>query len=744
MYILRVLATALALLLSLSVFAQRFSPYAPAVVRGNVPLKYPWAGGLNAPQFSAVDLNRDGVPDLHVFDREGNVHLTFLSMEKSGRREYVYAPEYAAGFPRVENWILLRDFNGDAIQDIFAYSDVNGVDGMVVYTGYYQRDTLAFRRRELRGPFGLVSFPLSSGTLTPIYISKVDYPAVDDLDCDGDLDILTFNLAGGYAEFFQNQSVERNLPKDSLLFTLQNACWGGFYESGLSEKVDLAASPGACYRSGLEDLAVSYRHAGSTLLTLDLDGDGDRELVLGDVSFNNLNMLTNGGSCKQSWMTRQDNRFPAVDNPVDLPLFPAAYHLDVDQDGRKDLLVSPSSRFGSEDRACAWFYANTGTERQPRFQLVQKDFLSGEMLDLGTVANPTFADVNADGRLDLIVGNLSVYDPAGKRDSRLWLFENKGTAKDPRFELSNDDWLGLKVLNDTYFGFAPAFGDIDQDGDSDLLIGEEGGRLIFLENKAGKGNPMQFAAPVLSWSGIDIGLASTPQFFDVDGDGLNDLVVGERSGNVNYFRNMGTKGQPRFNSTPGDAFWGGIDTRLPGYVSGYSAPVVFASGGVLRVLTGTEDLGLSLFSRTAPAGNFSKDSIPFTRSTLGFSTRPALGDLDGDGYLEMAVGNNRGGIQLFRTPWEAARPTGLFDLPDTEALKVFPNPVSQSLFFEMPEVVEGSLTLHLFDLQGRLLKSIADARFLRELDVSALPAGSYVLRLVGSQKVWVAKVMKDH
>ena len=166
--------------------------------------------------------------------------------------------------------------------------------------------------------------------------------------------------------------------------------------------------------------------------------------------------------------------------------------------------------------------------------------------------------------------------------------------------------------------------------------------------------------------------------------------------------------------------------------------------GALRVLTGTEDLGLSLFSRTAPAGNFSKDSIPFTRSTLGFSTRPALGDLDGDGYLEMAVGNNRGGIQLFRTPWEAARPTGLFDLPDTEALKVFPNPVSQSLFFEMPEVVEGSLTLHLFDLQGRLLKSIADARFLRELDVSALPAGSYVLRLVGSQKVWVAKVMKDH
>jgi hypothetical protein len=164
---------------------------------------------------------------------------------------------------------------------------------------------------------------------------------------------------------------------------------------------------------------------------------------------------------------------------------------------------------------------------------------------------------------------------------------------------------------------------------------------------------------------------------------------------------------------------------------------------VLRVLTGTEDLGLSLFSRTAPTGNFSKDSLPFPRSTLGFSTRPALGDLDGDGYFEMAVGNNRGGIQLFRTPWEAARPTGLFDLPETEALRVFPNPAAQSLFFEMPEDVQGSLALHLFDLRGRLLTSIADARFLRELDLSSLPSGNYVLRLVGSQKVWVAKVVKN-
>lgn len=726
-----------------TLYSQAFQEFSVPVSEQNRTLKNPWAGGLNAPQLSAVDLNNDGIDDLHVFDREGNVQLTFLTVEIAGKRQYVYAPAYVESFPNLENWVLLRDYNGDHIADIFGYSDVQGVDGMVIYTGSYEGNKLVFKRKQFNAPFGLVPFPLNGSVLTPIYISKVDYPAVDDVDCDGDLDILTFNLAGGYAELFQNQSVERGFKKDSLIFTLQNACWGGFYESGASESVDLAASPGACYRSGLDDLAVIYRHAGSTLLTLDMDGDGDKELILGDVSYNNLNLLTNGGSCKQPWMNKQDNRFPTADVPVDLPLFPAAYALDLDHDGLKDLAVTPSARFGSENRNAVWYYKNTGTATQPKYTLQRKDFLIQDMIDLGTGANPAFVDVNGDKLLDMVIGTQSLFNAAGARDSRLYLYLNVGNATQPAFALHDSDWLNFSALSATYFGFAPAFGDLDQDGDQDLLLGEESGRLLFMENKAGVGKPMQFGTPVEFWQGIDIGLASAPQIIDIDKDGLADLIIGERSGNVNYFKNTGSKGVPTFATTPTATNWGGIDTRLPGYVSGYSAPAVFRSADSLLVVTGSEDTGLQLYVARGSNAVFTKGSIPFPRVMTGFNSRPALADLNGDGLFEMAIGNNRGGLQLVKTPWLSGTATGVRTAVAAQPLQCYPNPTTSTVQLQLPDALTSApLSAFVIDMQGQVLRSWTTLPSDNQISLEGLPAGWYAIRLIGEAGTFVGKVMK--
>jgi hypothetical protein len=40
--------------------------------------------------------------------------------------------------------MILRDYNDDGIQDLFAYSDVPGIDGILVYKGYYENDRIAF------------------------------------------------------------------------------------------------------------------------------------------------------------------------------------------------------------------------------------------------------------------------------------------------------------------------------------------------------------------------------------------------------------------------------------------------------------------------------------------------------------------------------------------------------------------------------------------------------------------------
>lgn len=74
--------------------------------------------------------------DLYVFDREGNRQLTFLNTGVLGEASYVFAPQYAANFPRLENWVLLRDYNNDGAMDIFAYPD-QPVGGIIVYRGFF-------------------------------------------------------------------------------------------------------------------------------------------------------------------------------------------------------------------------------------------------------------------------------------------------------------------------------------------------------------------------------------------------------------------------------------------------------------------------------------------------------------------------------------------------------------------------------------------------------------------------------
>jgi hypothetical protein len=263
----------------LAVFAANFLPAQtielipayPVVRAGGSPLPLAWFGGLNTPQTQAEDLDGDGVADLYFFDKAGEIHL---AMRGDGNGNYEEAPELIKYFPgSIKGWIMLRDFDADGTPDIFTYAE--GVDGVRVLRGHRRADgLLEFSLIDFGDALPIIYFPFDRNR-TPIFVSSIDYPAVEDFDFDGDLDLITFSVNGGYVEYYQNQSVERGFGTDTLIYTLETQCWGGFYESGVSTKLDLSSGPDECFDNLTGPSGGGRpRHSGSSITAFDYDGNG--------------------------------------------------------------------------------------------------------------------------------------------------------------------------------------------------------------------------------------------------------------------------------------------------------------------------------------------------------------------------------------------------------------------------------------------------------------------------------------
>ncbi|HOI32078.1 MAG TPA: VCBS repeat-containing protein, partial [Bacteroidales bacterium] len=475
----------------------------------------PWAGGLDACQFGRMDLDRDGKKDLLVFDRRGNRLLTYLNKGSQGEIDYDPAPQYVSFFPVFNEWVIFTDYDGDGFEDIFTYSQ--GWAGIKVYRhlGTYPPDF------ELVVTPYLTSF--QGGGYVNILATNADYPALYDVDQDGDLDLLSFWSLGTFIELHTNRSMELYGHADSLVYERTDFCWGRVAENEETNEMYLDT---CLFKQSSLAAGRTNRHRGATFGVKDLNNDGLPELMLADVDYPGITMFTNGGTVDQALMIHQDTAFPSNSTPVRLFSMPLPYFTDINNDGLSDMLVSPfdPNYEVTENVNNVWLYLNEGTENESDFRLVQRDFLQEEMLDFGSGAYPLLADMDGDGSNDLLVGNWGTYQFSwyvggtlfSRQQSQLSYFKGFSTENTDVFQLENNNYGNLFSKN--LRGLYPAAGDLNGDGLTDLLVGNELGTVIYLQQQA---NGIFWEAAE-SFMQIDVGSYSAPQLFDLDRDGILD------------------------------------------------------------------------------------------------------------------------------------------------------------------------------------------------------------------------------
>ncbi len=710
--------------------AFRYDQSPPVSLNGKVLLN-PWAGGLNAPQYSTIRLNNDTRDDLLVFDRTTGKVSTFVAIDNptGSGIAWQYAPEYESAFPAsLSSWLLLVDYDGDGRKDIFTSTSSN----VWVYHNESQNGQVVFKLAA--SPLKTDSF---SGLNIPLYVSSVDMPAITDFDDDGDIDIITFDADGNIIAYQQNVSVERTGQKGLEYKRTGDLCWGHFRKEFCNDFTFGIQCDGSGRVGILPDKSrLRPQHVGNALTVVDTDGDGNKDLLFGFVSCENIARLRNSGpNSDKANFTGYDSLFPAK-APILFPAFPVTFWEDVDGDGQKDLLASPNVNLNDgylyDFRASSWFYKNTGTTQKPSLQLSQKDFLQSDMLDLGERAAPALADLDGDGDLDMLVG-FGGTGFGSAYQAGLWQFTNAGTTQNPAFTLVTTDYLGLAkslVQSNT----VPSFADVDGNGSMDLIltgVSKTDVEVRVIVNAAAKGAAVQYALdkaivwPTRSLIGTNDLLTVT----DVDRDGKPDILISKYSlGTIQYYRNAGTAVSPTFQLQ--NQFFGGFKNDDFLYAKARSLVVADLNGDQKNELIAAADNGtVRVYAFPDPTSQSALTPID-TLAGIGLPGKgliAAVGDLDGDQLPDLMLGSLAGGLRYLKNTSQKVVITAV---QDDEPISpwAYPNPTDRYLTVHAPY----NGRVELLSLSGQVMlpvqSVVLDAD--TQLDLGDLPEGTYLLRLL--------------
>jgi len=724
-----------ALLIILSPARAQFSYFlydSIPVQKDNKPLSMPWAGGLNAAQYSTLDVNLDNKEDIVVFDRMANKVITFLNIDG----QYQYAPQYENSFPDgITNWLLMRDYNCDGKKDIFT----GDILGMKVYTNVTQPDSLGPQWEQYLFYSGDGNTPskvlLTKGftNLINLQLQFDDLPAIVDADGDGDLDIFTVQFVGnGTIEFHENITTKC----DTLKFQRVTRTWGGITECTCGN-----------FAFNNQPCPTRTEHAGGkSLLAIDATGDGQIDIMLSEATCTTMSLLANDATLFDA-VVSSSSLFPGT-RPVSLVIYPAAYYEDVDFDGVKDLLTTPNvyldNYFNSDFEHSNWFYKNTGTNAAPVFSLKQTDFLQEHMIDVGENAVPAFFDVDNDGDQDMLVSHFT----SDRVSSRIRLFENTGTRSHPAFELADDDYLGFSLS--TYYNLRIKIIDLNNDGKQDLVftatsVQDATTHLYYMANKAS--TSLDFSGQDVQQLNFNLASPENLHLVDISGDGLLDILAGRSDGSLEYWKNNGPVANPSFSSV--NKSYLGIGPSVTRQNLTAATGDLDANGtldlilgdqtGQIRIISSFREVNSSDNEQSDiiynPLLGTSDQSEAYEVRNLGGRIWPTVVNLFNANKPAIIVGNTLGGLAVLKhsDAISFAAPT----------IEVYPNPIAKNDDINIE--IDGTGTVQFFAVTGRAVSDPITITASRteptKLKVPNLAAGVYILRFTLRDQTFAKRVV---
>lgn len=443
----------------------------------------------------------------------------------------------------------------------------------------------------------------------------------------------------------------------------------------------------------------------------DMDNDGDEDLLLTEtvpIAFAHLFIFENATSSGNLL-------FRNFKNPVSFfgleGMNPAPD--DLNKNGTIDLLVGDYSFFLS-------FYENIGTPAQINFEDpvlwgAPKAFLE---------TDPAIGDLDGDGDLDLILaGNMEPTDilPAF---SQINFFRNVGDARSFRWQ--QKEVIFYDPFENAHLRATFNLNDYNQDGELDLAVGAHlvdgdlfdytfrGTAITFFKKLPGGLAPgWEDDTSVFAQFALD-SIYYDPILFDFNGDGALDLLM-QVAGEYTFYENIGSRENPNWEARP--QWLDGLDVRRHHRAAAGDADKDGLSDLLFGELDGSLNLYRNIGSTALP--KWQQGNSAFAAVTVDSAAAPAFGDLDGDGDLDLIIGDAEGKTVFYRNDLivevEPVNP----NVPQSFTLhQNYPNPFPRrgSAFADNPETTieyelaqPGQVQLTIYNLLGQRVRTLVDS-----------------------------------